>query len=216
MGVHSVCLAGRRNEIARAHNTHEHTNISAHANKQKSRKQIRNPSAFAHYHLTQKPLPICNVFTNVPSVFRTLTLSLCVYRALLCPYSLNEPTPSAMTALHQFGAEMLKLSRGLESVSSAAQQLPSSAAPAAATTLKATVLQKPATALSTPSVVVVVQSPPVKPTIATIDHQLAAIRFVVALGICNVRKRHRTHHIYICTTYIRIWWTWIMEKSVWL
>lgn len=29
--------------------------------------------------------------------------------------SIPEPTPSTMTALHQFGAEMLKLSRGLES-----------------------------------------------------------------------------------------------------
>lgn len=34
---------------------------------------------------------------------------------LIC--SIPEPTPSTMTALHQFGAEMLKLSRGLESVS---------------------------------------------------------------------------------------------------
>ncbi|XP_059611484.1 dopamine D2-like receptor [Phlebotomus argentipes] len=32
--------------------------------------------------------------------------------------SIPEPTPSTMTALHQFGAEMLKLSRGLESVGS--------------------------------------------------------------------------------------------------
>ncbi|KAJ6636285.1 5-hydroxytryptamine receptor 2A, partial [Pseudolycoriella hygida] len=31
--------------------------------------------------------------------------------------SIPEPTPSTMTALHQFGAEMLRLSRGLESVS---------------------------------------------------------------------------------------------------
>lgn len=30
-------------------------------------------------------------------------------------YSIPEPTPSTMTALHQFGAEMLKLSRGLQS-----------------------------------------------------------------------------------------------------
>lgn len=30
-------------------------------------------------------------------------------------HSIPEPTPSTMTALHQFGAEMLKLSRGLES-----------------------------------------------------------------------------------------------------
>jgi 5-hydroxytryptamine receptor 2 len=29
--------------------------------------------------------------------------------------SIPEPTPSTMTALHQFGAEMLKLSRGLQS-----------------------------------------------------------------------------------------------------
>ncbi|GAB0090527.1 dopamine D2-like receptor [Sergentomyia squamirostris] len=33
--------------------------------------------------------------------------------------SIPEPTPSTMTALHQFGAEMLKLSRGLESVGTA-------------------------------------------------------------------------------------------------
>lgn len=32
-------------------------------------------------------------------------------------HSIPEPTPSTMTALHQFGAEMLKLSRGLESFS---------------------------------------------------------------------------------------------------
>lgn len=32
-------------------------------------------------------------------------------------YSVPEPTPSTMTALHLFGAEMLKLSRGLDSVS---------------------------------------------------------------------------------------------------
>ncbi|XP_062124598.1 uncharacterized protein LOC133837756 [Drosophila sulfurigaster albostrigata] len=32
--------------------------------------------------------------------------------------SIPEPTPTTMTALHQFGAEMLKLSRGLESVAS--------------------------------------------------------------------------------------------------
>lgn len=31
------------------------------------------------------------------------------------PRSIPDPTPSTMTALHQFGAEMLKLSRGLES-----------------------------------------------------------------------------------------------------
>lgn len=31
--------------------------------------------------------------------------------------SIPEPTPSTMTALHQFGAEMLKLSRGLDAVS---------------------------------------------------------------------------------------------------
>lgn len=31
-------------------------------------------------------------------------------------YSIPEPTPSTMTALHQFGAEMVKLSQGLESV----------------------------------------------------------------------------------------------------
>lgn len=30
-------------------------------------------------------------------------------------FSIPEPTPSTMTALHQFGAEMLKLSRGLQS-----------------------------------------------------------------------------------------------------
>lgn len=33
-------------------------------------------------------------------------------------HSIPEPTPSTMTALHQFGAEMLKLSRGLDAVSS--------------------------------------------------------------------------------------------------
>lgn len=34
------------------------------------------------------------------------------------PHSIPDPTPTTMTALHQFGAEMLKLSRGLESVAS--------------------------------------------------------------------------------------------------
>jgi hypothetical protein len=34
--------------------------------------------------------------------------------------SIPEPTPSTMTALHHFGAEMLRLSRGLESVAAAA------------------------------------------------------------------------------------------------
>lgn len=33
-------------------------------------------------------------------------------------FSLQETTPSTMTALHQFGTEMLKLSKGLQSVSS--------------------------------------------------------------------------------------------------
>lgn len=32
-------------------------------------------------------------------------------------FSIPEPTPSTMTALHLFGAEMLKLSRGLDQVS---------------------------------------------------------------------------------------------------
>lgn len=75
-----------------------------------------------------------------------------------------------MTALHQFGAEMLKLSRGLESVvGPAAGQQATAQAPA----------QQAAAASVASTVVVVVQAPPVKPTIATIDHQLAAIRFVV-------------------------------------
>lgn len=39
-----------------------------------------------------------------------------IYYSCLC--SIKEPTPTTMTALHQFGAEMLKLSRGLESVAS--------------------------------------------------------------------------------------------------
>lgn len=34
--------------------------------------------------------------------------------------SIPDPTPSTMTALHHFGAEMLRLSRGLESVAAAA------------------------------------------------------------------------------------------------
>ncbi|XP_055375503.1 uncharacterized protein LOC129608176 isoform X2 [Condylostylus longicornis] len=38
--------------------------------------------------------------------------------------SIPEPTPSTMTALHQFGAEMLKLSRGLESVSTSISDSP--------------------------------------------------------------------------------------------
>jgi hypothetical protein len=37
----------------------------------------------------------------------------CLFSSQLC--SIPEPTPSTMTALHQFGAEMLKLSRGLQS-----------------------------------------------------------------------------------------------------
>lgn len=39
-------------------------------------------------------------------------------------FSIPEPTPSTMTALHQFGAEMLKLSRGLESVSAVVTSSP--------------------------------------------------------------------------------------------
>ncbi|XP_061392397.1 uncharacterized protein LOC133327879 [Musca vetustissima] len=38
--------------------------------------------------------------------------------------SIPEPTPTTMTALHQFGAEMLKLSRGLESVVSSSTGSP--------------------------------------------------------------------------------------------
>ncbi|KAL9887483.1 5-hydroxytryptamine receptor 2B isoform 2-T12 [Glossina fuscipes fuscipes] len=38
--------------------------------------------------------------------------------------SVPEPTPTAMTALHQFGAEMLKLSRGLESVATSSTESP--------------------------------------------------------------------------------------------
>lgn len=45
---------------------------------------------------------------HVSSACKTL------FNNILC-YSIPEPTPSTMTALHQFGAEMLKLSRGLES-----------------------------------------------------------------------------------------------------
>lgn len=41
-------------------------------------------------------------------------------------YSIPEPTPSTMTALHQFGAEMLKLSRGLDAVSSIVVPIPAS------------------------------------------------------------------------------------------
>lgn len=39
-------------------------------------------------------------------------------------FSIPEPTPSTMTALQQFGAEMLKLSRGLESVSAVVTSSP--------------------------------------------------------------------------------------------
>uniref|UniRef100_A0A1A9W481 G-protein coupled receptors family 1 profile domain-containing protein n=1 Tax=Glossina brevipalpis TaxID=37001 RepID=A0A1A9W481_9MUSC len=38
--------------------------------------------------------------------------------------SVPEPTPTTMTALHQFGAEMLKLSRGLESVATSSTESP--------------------------------------------------------------------------------------------
>lgn len=41
-------------------------------------------------------------------------------------HSIPEPTPSTMTALHQFGAEMLKLSRGLDAVSSIVVPIPAS------------------------------------------------------------------------------------------
>ncbi|XP_031629172.1 uncharacterized protein LOC116344669 [Contarinia nasturtii] len=40
--------------------------------------------------------------------------------------SIPEPTPSTMTALHQFGAEMLKLSRGLDAASSMVVPIPAS------------------------------------------------------------------------------------------
>lgn len=44
-------------------------------------------------------------------------LLLCVYMCvvvLMCVLLHSEPAPSAMSALHHFGAEMLRLSRGLE------------------------------------------------------------------------------------------------------
>lgn len=45
-------------------------------------------------------------------------------------FSIPEPTPSTMTALHQFGAEMLKLSRGLDAVSSIVVPIPASSSTA--------------------------------------------------------------------------------------
>ncbi|XP_025155362.1 uncharacterized protein LOC109504153 isoform X2 [Harpegnathos saltator] len=41
----------------------------------------------------------------------------------------SEPPPSAMSALHAFGAEMLKLSRGLEGIANPASQTPSRSTP---------------------------------------------------------------------------------------
>lgn len=47
------------------------------------------------------------------SIHVTMCMSMCSPHTL-CVVLHSEPAPSAMTALHQFGAEMLRLSRGLE------------------------------------------------------------------------------------------------------
>lgn len=54
-----------------------------------TRVEVNNSALYIHFHFNFK-----GNFSSVP-----------------------EPTPSTMTALHLFGAEMLKLSRGLDSVS---------------------------------------------------------------------------------------------------
>jgi hypothetical protein len=46
---------------------------------------------------------------------KTYFFNVTLCQIILFIHSIPEPTPSTMTALHQFGAEMLKLSRGLES-----------------------------------------------------------------------------------------------------
>ena len=58
-----------------------------------------------------------------------------------------EPTPTAMTALQQFGAEMLKLSRGLESVASS-----STASPTKSELSSGNILPFPPTSLQKPNV----------------------------------------------------------------
>lgn len=55
-----------------------------------------------------------NVVPYLPCQNR-LYYQYCFFLNFAIIYSIPDPTPSAMTALHQFGAEMLKLSRGLES-----------------------------------------------------------------------------------------------------
>lgn len=47
-------------------------------------------------------------------------LTLDTHELWLPDSSIPDPTPSTMAALHHFGAEMLRLSRGLESVAAAA------------------------------------------------------------------------------------------------
>lgn len=53
-------------------------------------------------------MPKCDMSIHV-----LMCMSVCSPHTL-CVVLHSEPAPSAMTALHQFGAEMLRLSRGLE------------------------------------------------------------------------------------------------------
>jgi hypothetical protein len=68
------------------------------------------------------PKPICRRLTHTNYGYQThgefidkLDKILSVMSVMLCFFSIPDHTPSAMSALHQFGAEMVKLSRGLES-----------------------------------------------------------------------------------------------------
>lgn len=70
-----------------------------------------------HHHQPVTPSASCQStpFRHNPSVGSTDTeMTSLDTRELWLPDT--EPTPSTMSALHQFGAEMLRLSRGLEKV----------------------------------------------------------------------------------------------------
>jgi len=81
----------------------------------------RSGHHYRHHHRPVTPSASCRgtprPFRHNPSVGSTDTeMTSLDARELWLPDT--EPTPSTMSALHQFGAEMLRLSRGLEKVAS--------------------------------------------------------------------------------------------------
>lgn len=70
-----------------------------------------------------RPTPSCQLWTSTLTSFGcpnqgtqpSMHARRCELLTGFPSRSIPDPTPSTMTALHQFGAEMLKLSRGLES-----------------------------------------------------------------------------------------------------